>query len=210
KGVPQMQKKLISACLTVAAFAAMVVVPAASASPALTNAKGQLVPVGTEIHVTAVGNGVFTGAFNVTCTGGEGSGKVTMNSGTKIKAEIPAGSLKLSGTAAGGDCTSALGNVSMTLNSKICGETTTGDEAIATGCGANLTVSIAVTGVTTCKYQAPSMKGTFLTAPNDAQGTISEQPATGESTNSVFCPSSGKLDVSLAESINTGETLTVS
>jgi len=206
-----MQKNLIAACLTVAAFAVLVVASSASASPVLTNAKGQPVPVGTEIHVTAVGNGVFTGGFNITCTGGEGSGKVTMNSGTKIKAEIASGGIKLTGTGAGGDCTSALGNVSAALTSKICGETITGtDEVLATGCGANLVATITVTNSITCKYETASMKGTFLTAPNDAQGTISEQPAKRAAGSSFLCPAEGKLDVSLAESINTGETLVVS
>jgi len=205
-----MQRKLIAACLTIAAFAAMVIVPAASASPVLTNAKGERVPVGTEIHAVVVGNGVFTGGFNITCSGGEGSGKVTANSGTKIKGEIPANNLKLSGTGSGGDCTSALGNVSVVINSKICGETIEGtDQAKATGCGASLTFSITITGAGTCKYEAASMTGTFLTN-HDAEGTISEQSAKGEATNGFFCPGEGKLDVSLAESINTGETLSIS
>ncbi|HWN73926.1 MAG TPA: hypothetical protein VNN15_08985 [Solirubrobacterales bacterium] len=206
-----MQKTLITACLAIAAFAAMVIVPAASASPALTNAKGELVPVGTEIHAVVVGNGVFTGGFNITCTGGEGSGKVTTNTGSSIKGELAAGSLKLTGTGANGDCTSALGNVGLSLTSKICGETVKGtDTVIATGCGGSpLTATVTVTGVGTCKYEAASMKGTFLTN-HDAEGTISEQPAKGEAGNGFFCPTEGKLDVSLAESINTGETLFIS
>jgi hypothetical protein len=205
-----MQKKLIAACLTIAAFAALVIAPAASASPALTNAKGELVPVGTEIKVTAVGNAVFTGGFNITCSKVEGSGKVTANTGSSIKGEIAAANLKITGTGSGGDCTSALGNLSVTVNSKLCGETIKGtDTAVATGCGSPLTFSFAVTGVTTCRYEAASMTGTFLTG-EDTQGTISEQLAKGEAGNSFFCPKEGKLDVSLAESINTGETLLIS
>ena len=148
-----MQKKLIAALLAVAASAALVIVPAASASPVLTNAKGEAVPVGTEIKATAVGNGVFTGGFNVVCTGSEGSGVVTANTGTSVKGEIPANNLKFSGTGSGGECTSSLGNVTVSVNSKICSETTKGtDSGVSTGCGNPITFSFAVTGSVTCRY----------------------------------------------------------
>jgi hypothetical protein len=206
-----MQKKLIQACLAVAAAAVFVVAPTASASPVLTNAKGVAVPVGTEIKATAVGNGVFTGAFNVVCTGGEGSGVVTANTGTLIKGEIPANSLKFSGTGSGGECTSSLGNVTVSVNSKICSETTKGtDSGVSTGCGSPITFSFAVTGSATCRYSTASMTGTFFTAPKDAQGALSEQSAKGEEGNSFLCPTEGKLDISLSESLKTGETLAVS
>ncbi|HET9677514.1 MAG TPA: hypothetical protein VFP21_08440 [Solirubrobacterales bacterium] len=207
-----MRKALFMSCLAVAALVALVVSSAASASPALTNAEGTLVPVGTEIKGVLIGNGVFTGGFNVTCSGGEGTGKVTENTGTSVKGEMAAGSVKFSGTGTGGDCTSALGAVAVTLNSKLCLSTNSklGDQGEATGCGAPMTASIAVTGSVTCKYEMTKGVGVFSTSPQDASVTVSEQEAKGESTNSFLCPSSGKLDFALSATTITGGTLVAS
>lgn len=206
-----MHRKLIMACMAIAAFSVLIGASAASASPALTNSEGKLVPVGTEIKGVNVGEGVFTGGFNIRCSSGEGKGKVTENSGGSVKGEFFAESLKLTGTGTSGDCTSALGSIGVTFNSKLClatiPKTDTGE---GTGCGgAPITFSLTVTGTGTCKYESAKMTASFNTN-SDAVVTIFEQEAKGESTNGFFCPGSGKLDFALSATTLAGGTLLVS
>jgi hypothetical protein len=188
-----MHKKIIMACMAIAAFAAFVVAPAASASPVLTKNLTAL-GVGSSITGTNTGETVFTGAFNVRCTSAHMAGTLTANTGSKIKGEIPVGNAKFTGTGTSGDCTSALGNVGVTVNSKLCLETVTGqDNIVTTGCGANVTFTLEITGTGPCKYSTASVTGTFKT---NAAATVnvSEQEAKKEE-GGIFCPSSGKLDM---------------
>jgi hypothetical protein len=188
-----MYKKLMMACMAITAFAAFVVAPAASAAPVLTEA-GVAVKTGSTIMGHNTGETVFTGAFNVRCTTAHLTGTLTSNTGTKIKGEIPVGSAQFTGTGTSGDCTSALGNVGVTVNSKLCLETVTGaDTVITTGCGANVVFTLEVTGTGPCKYSTASVSGTFVT---NAAATVnvSEQESK-KSEGGIFCPSSGKLDM---------------
>jgi len=213
-----MHKKLIMACMAIAAFAAFVVAPVASASPVLTHnpaaptavAAGSSITGTNTIHKGEAGeetvNAVFTGGFNVTCAEASLAGTLTKNNGTEIKGEIPVGGAKYTGKA-GADCTSALGNVTATVNSKLCLESQA--EPVntfkITGCGANVTFSLAITGSVTCKYEAASITATFTTG-QSADGVIhiTEQPAKGEATNSFLCPSEGKLDQTIQPFFKTG------
>jgi hypothetical protein len=205
-----MHKKLIMACMAVVALAAFALPALASASPVLTDSAGKAVAVGTEITGKNVGNTLFTGAFNVTCSTADLSGKVTENSGTSIKGEVPAGSASFTGTGTGGDCTSALGNTKVTVNSALCLATTKiADQFEVTGCGANVTFTLEITGTGPCKYKAAKVLATFTTAPADAQVTVTEQPAELEE-GGFFCPSSGKLDMVFALTTKAGGTLTIS
>jgi hypothetical protein len=189
-----MHKKLMMACMAIAAFAAFVVAPAASASPVLTNG-GVAATVGTSFTGKNTGDLVFTGAFNVRCTTGHLVGTVTSNTGTKIKGTIPVGSIKMTGTAPGADCTSALGSVGVTVNSELCLETVTGtDVTVFTGCaGAPVDFTLEVTGTGPCKYSTASVSGTFVTNAA-ARVNVTEQEAK-KSEGGFFCPSSGKLDM---------------
>ncbi|HET9676673.1 MAG TPA: hypothetical protein VFP21_04105 [Solirubrobacterales bacterium] len=197
-----MHKKLITACLAIAAFAAFVVAPAASASPVLTHnpAAPTAVPVPSDIHGTNLiegkrVNAVFTGGFNVTCNEATISGTLTENSGTSIKGEVPVGGATYTGEG-GTDCTSALGAVKPTVNSKLCLASIKGTDTLTIdGCGAAITFTLAVTAGPTCKYEAATIVATFTTGmPADGIIHISEQPAKGEAGNSFLCPTEGKLD----------------
>ncbi len=209
-----MHKKLITACMAIAAFAAFVIAPAASASPALTETTtgGPLVAVGSSIKGTNTGETKFTivkGGSAVVCTHAEMKGTLTGNSGTKIKGEIPSGGATFKGTASGEDCTSSLGAIKPTLTSKLCLETNTGADTVKVdGCGANITFSLDVTNVTTCKYKAASVSGTFITSA-DATVNVSEQPAVLAESN-FLCPSEGWLDMDFDLTTTDGTTLYIS
>jgi hypothetical protein len=189
-----MHKKLIMACMAIAAF---VIAPAASASPVLTD-NGVTVPVGTSVEAHSTGIVKFTG-FGVECTTGNLKGTVTANTGTTITVEVPEGGAVFSGTGEGGDCTSPLGSVKLKLNSKLCFDTIAKtDNLTFTGCGSNpitFTVTITGSGGVPCSYKAATVTGTFLTN-SGATINVSEQGATGEGEgNSFICPASGKLDM---------------
>ena len=206
-----MHKKLIMACLAIAAFAAFVVAPAASASPTLTS-NGVSVPVGTSITGTSTGEAIFTGPFDVRCHA-HLTGIVTQNNGTSIKGEIAAHNGVFTGTGTNNDCTSALGSVKVTVTSKLCMETLVGTHNIkVTGCGAApVTFDLTVTGIASpCRYSTPSVTATFTTNA-DATVTLVEQIAKEEPEfASVFCPNEGKLDMDFDLYTTDGTTLTVS
>ncbi|MGN6586940.1 MAG: hypothetical protein ACTHKT_05635, partial [Solirubrobacterales bacterium] len=93
-----MHKKLMMTCMAIAAFAAFVIAPAASASPVLTE-NGTAVAVGASIEGKNTGEAIFTTtAGNVNCSSAVLKGTVTKNSGTKITGEIPVGSATYKGT----------------------------------------------------------------------------------------------------------------
>jgi hypothetical protein len=215
-----MFKKLIMACMAIAAFAAFVVAPAASASPVLTEITiveeggvkkevSDTIAVGTSITGLNTGITKFTGPFGVECDHDHLAGTVTANTGSKIKGEIPVGSAKFNGTATNTDCTSALGATSVTVNSKLCLETVTGsDNVLTTGCGANVTFTLEITGTGPCKYSTASVSGTFKT---NAAATVnlSEQVAKKHE-GGIFCPSEGKLDMDFDLYTTNGAILTIS
>jgi hypothetical protein len=190
-----MHKKLMMACMAIAAFAAFVIAPAASASPVLTDS-GVPVPVGTSVEGHSTGITKFTG-FGVECTTGNLKGTVTANTGTTIAGEVAAGAATFTGTGTNGDCTSPLGSIGVKLVSKLCFDTVSKtDNVTITGCGANpITFTLTITGSVPCSYKAATVTGTFVTN-GPATINISEQEATGEGEgNSFICPTSGKLDM---------------
>ena len=208
-----MHKKLIMACMAVAAFAAFVMAPAASAaeSPTLTSG-GVSVPVGTSI--TAVNTGItkFTG-FGVECDHVHLHGTVTKNSNHEIEGTIPVGGASFNGTSTNTDCTSPLGPIKVTVNSELCLKTnsTTADTMLVTGCGANVTFTLEITGTGPCKYQTASVSGTYTTNATPATVNITEQPASGAGEpNPFFCPASGKLDMDFDMYTTNGTGVTVS
>ena len=204
-----MHKKLMVACMAIAAFAAFVVAPAASASPALTKS-GVLLAKGSAITGTNTGATLFEGGFAVECSSADLSGTLTENTGTKIKGEVPVGSASFTGTGAGGDCTSALGDTKPTVTSKLCLETKTGtDEVTVTGCGSAVTFTLNVTSAgITCAYSATSVTGTYKTAAA-ATVNLSKQAAARETGQNIFCPSSGSLTMDFDLSSG-GTALTIS
>jgi hypothetical protein len=205
-----MHKNLIMASLAIAAFAAFAVAPVASASPVLTS-EGKVVPVGTSITGKNTGAITFTGGFNVACSSADLSGTVTKNSENQIKGEIPVGSASFGGTGTGGDCTSALGSVKVTVNTKLCMETksTVVDTETITGCGASVVFTLEITGTGPCKYSTASMTDTYTTNITPASTTVSEQEAK-KSEGGFFCPGSGKLDMVFDRYTTGGAGLTTS
>ncbi|MGN6556686.1 MAG: hypothetical protein ACTHLH_01575 [Solirubrobacterales bacterium] len=193
-----MHKKLMLACMAIAAFAAFVVAPAASASPVLTDptieGANKAVPVGTSITGANTGPTFFKGGFEVECTNDDLVGTLKENTGTKIKGEIPVGGASFKGTEAGEDCKSFLGATNVKVNSKLCLETVAGtDNVTTTGCGANVTFTLEITGTGPCKYSAASISGTYNTNA-DATVNIPKGIAKKEE-GGIFCPGEGFLEM---------------
>lgn len=188
-----MFKKLILAGMAIAAFAAFVVAPAASASPVLTEG-GVAIPAGTSIIGTSTETPTFTGAFNVTCSKAVLTGTVTKNSGTKIEGTVPVGKATYTGTGTGGDCTSALGSTKVTVTSELCLVSEANDALSVNGCeGKNVAFTLEITGTGPCKYSTAAVKGNFTTNSTPATVKVTEQEAK-LAEGGFFCPASGKLD----------------
>jgi len=191
-----MHKKFMMACMAIAAFAAFVIAPSASA--ATLTSGGVPIPVGTSITATNTGNTTFTGAFNVNCDHVHLTGTVTKNETPGAFAgQIPVGSAKFNGTGTNTDCTSALGSVKVTVNSKLCLEQVAGTDTVkTTGCGANVTFTLEITGTGPCRYSTASVSGTFTTNSSPATANVVKEPASGAGEgNAFFCPASGELDM---------------
>lgn len=206
-----MHKKLLVVSGAIIAFATSVFAPVASASPILTS-EGKAVPVGSSLVWLHTGQPTITGSVTVTCSELRLSSKVTVNTGTQIKGEVPVGSAKYSGTGTSGDCTSNLfgSPAAVTVNSKLCFETVTGTDNVSiTGCGANLTYTINITGSGVCKYSSAKNTATFRTGDEDATFTVLEQVDALEEGGFV-CPSSVKTDYDLDAFTTDGSTVTVS
>jgi hypothetical protein len=198
-----MNKKLMLACMAIAAFAAFVIAPVASGAVLTEN--GTALATGTSITAKNTGNTLFTGPFNVSCTNAHLQGTVTTNSGGVIKGEIPVGSATFTGTGTGTDCTSALGAAAVTVNSKLCLEVAKGTDTVVTnGCTAKnekgevtnepVEFTLTVTGTGPCKYSTASVSGPLVTNTTPASASLSEQEAKKKE-GGIFCPSSGKLDM---------------
>jgi hypothetical protein len=208
-----MHKKIIGACLALAAFAAFAVLPAvASASPELTHPTGKTVPVGTKILGTLVG-GTSTltdtsGNPLVHCTTATMTGEVTQNSGTSIQGKITSAIFGGTGPQEAmephPECTGTFGNASVTAlvssAAPWCLKSTGGDGFSVSGgaCpgGGAIKFILKSTTVGECEYESTkAVTGTFATHPTDAVLTVTESGFT-KIRGGFFCPSSGKLDMS--------------
>jgi len=190
--------KLITFCATTATAFALLLPSTSSASPVLTDGLGSKLPIGITLSAQTTGAAFFTGGLSMECTFAELVGKLTLNSGTSVKAEVPVGSATYKGDSEKGDCTSALGEIAVTVNSKLCLATNAvADQIEITGCGNNVTFSLAVTGAgMSCKYETAQLVGTFDTSPSDFVMHFSEQPL-GRETPNIFCPAGAKLNQTL-------------
>src|SRR4051794_2689505 len=207
-----MTSKLITASMALAVLLAPFSLPAiASASPVLTES-GVNVAAGSAVQGQNESSTEFIGGFGVGCSYTRMVGTVTENSGTSIKLTIPSGGVTLKGTATSEDCTSPLGPVKWTINSELCFATTkTADQIEVTGCeGKVVTFTLSITGSVACKYEASKVLGTFTTSPAEAKITITNQPASGEATNSFICPGGGELSMVSKITTTNGTGLTIS
>jgi hypothetical protein len=204
-----MYKKLATACIAMAALAGFLIAPSASASPVLTEG-GTAVAVGSSITFKNTGNIFFTGAATLACETGDLKGTVLVNTGTRIKSEVPLGGTSFTGTGTNGDCTSSLGPFRMIMNSKLCMETITGtDTWRIIGCGStNITFTLEFTGLGTCKYTKERLNSAYTTSA-DATINVSKEPYVKEE-GGAFCPSEGQLDMDLDLTTTDGTTLLIS
>jgi hypothetical protein len=213
-----MSKKIIMACMAVAAFAAFVMPAAASAtSPVLTHPTGTAYCPngGTTANClvlgTNVGDWVLKSSLgNITCSKVVLTGNITKNKETHIQADVT--SATFNGTGVNGDCTAPapLSNVRVTTTvgngvpwCLTAGGTLAADEFTARGNSCNLaqrsiTFVLDFTEGPTCYYnRTTTVKGTFKTHPEDAVLSFTEQEWTLEKgENETFfkpCLSSGKL-----------------
>ncbi|HWN73470.1 MAG TPA: hypothetical protein VNN15_06660 [Solirubrobacterales bacterium] len=197
-----MHKKIIMACMAIAAFAAFVVAPAASASPVLTNG-GSSVPAGTS--VTGINTGAtffkgFGGALTVECSTAILHGTVTANTGTTIAGEVAVGQATFGGTggadptAPGGEpeCTSNIGDTTVTVNSKLCFDTVKATDNVSIdGCGNPITFTLNVTSSGSCVYSQNSITGTFKTNATATVNLAGVEAA--KEAGPFFCPGNGTL-----------------
>jgi len=205
-----MYKKSITACVAIAAFAAFVVAPVASASPVLTS-EGSAVAVGTTVKGSNTGVFKFqssAGGYTIECSSVGLDANVTANAGTKIQMESPAGGFTTTGTGTSGDCTASWGPAKLAWG-KMCFATVEKTDTVSvTGCGGNLTLTTNITGTADCLYAAASGSGTFVTGA-DAQITVSSLPEILQE-SSFFCPTEVKFSMVFDLTTASGGTLLIS
>ncbi|HET7507606.1 MAG TPA: hypothetical protein VFJ53_04550 [Solirubrobacterales bacterium] len=190
------------------ALASVAVVPtAASASPQLTYPTGTRLAAGSKVTGTNVGAVKFTtSSFIAECGSAPLTGELTSNTGTAM--ELSVTSASFSGTGAGGDCTSGLGDVRITPNPATnglpwCMRATNGmspDEFRFRGnsCINALRPLRFVLDFTSplleCVYEKTGeIAGSFTTEPEDARLSISGSFEKIE--GGLFCPSTMSLDM---------------
>lgn len=200
-------KKSRMTLVAITAFVFLALAPGASASNITENG----VTLAAGASITYIETGTFhltNGSATVTCNYGHMAGTITQDGGGRIVVEVPAGSEIHKGTGPNEECTSELGSVKSTTNSKLCFEINNSDTGVVTGCGANLTFTMNYTGLISCRYLSASMAFTVGTG-GAAAITISEQPASEEG-GLFLCPDSAKLDMIMDLTTTDGTPLTVS
>jgi hypothetical protein len=204
-----MHKKIIMACMAIAAFAAFVVAPAASASPVLTNG-ATTVTAGTSVTGINTGATVFVGfggILRVECSRGILHGTITANTGTTIAGEVALGQATFGGTggadptAPGGEheCTSNIGDTTVTVNSKLCFHTVEKTDTVSIdGCKnakgetvEPLKFTLNVTGSGPCVYKQATITGTYKTAAAATVNLAGAEATLAE--GGFFCPGGGNL-----------------
>ncbi|HET9676097.1 MAG TPA: hypothetical protein VFP21_01170, partial [Solirubrobacterales bacterium] len=211
KEVLQMCKKLIMTCVAIAAFVAFVVAPVASASPVLTS-EGKAVAAGAEVKGSNTGLFKFEGSNNylIECSSMSMQTSVTVNSGTKLELEAPAGAVANKGTATGEDCTASWGPAKMTWG-KMCFTATKGSDSLSiAGCGGEAILTTNITGVVSCQYAVSSSNATFSTG-GDATFTVSSLIVKKTSEGGgIFCPPSVEFTMVFDLTTSSGGTLSIS
>ncbi|MGE5335884.1 MAG: hypothetical protein ACM3JL_00480 [Nitrososphaerota archaeon] len=207
-----MSKKLIAACMALAAFAAFAVAPsiaAAENSPEVTHPTGTTLATGTKITATNVGETKFTSTLPpILCNSAYMTGELTENTGSSVKADITAAGF--TGTGTGGDCTGGELLVHPTPETGTNGlpwcltsnsEMVTDEFKVRGGSCTEeprpIEFALDITGVATCTYQRTTpISGTFTTHPEDAILTITGVAFTKTTGQSFFCPTTGELEMS--------------
>jgi hypothetical protein len=212
-----MSKKLIAACMAIAAFAAFGMASTASAAT-ITHPTGTILATGTKIEATNIGVTKFiAGSVEVECSTATLTGTLTKNTSTAgAFTEGTIETASFTGTAAESKCTSGfLGAVKVTTavtnGTPYCIKSPTGSDEFqlrGNGCASaarNLTFTLDSAFFGECKYERTTatgpVKGTITTdATGDAQvivGTGVNSEFKGESTNNFSCPATGSLQMTL-------------
>ena len=213
-----MQKKIIAACVSLVAFAAVAVMPAvASATVGLTEPANTRLAVGALVEATNTESIVFVSNLgDVTCTKSTLTGDVKENTTTSVRVTITKATFTNN---EGGQCTSSFGNWTVTteiakvdwcitstetgkwhLQANACGNT---------GTALNFTLENAFTGE--CKYTRSHatgpVRGTYTSGGNTLSIT-NTVAGSGfvKSSGGFACPSEGTLRG--AYTLETDETFT--
>jgi len=204
-----MSKKLIAACMAIAAFAALAMASTASAAPVITHPTGTVLATGVNLQATNVGETKFISpSLTVACTTAKLTGPLKSNSTAGgFQGEVT--SATFNGTGTGGDCTSTgsffTGSVGVTTNTgtngtPYCIKNTLNDNLeIRGGACASATrpirFALDLTGLVTCTYERTTgIAGTFKTHPEDAQGSVNSGQ-TFSLVSGFACPSTGELSM---------------
>ncbi len=210
-----MIRKLIAACMAMAAFGAFVLPPSASATndPQLTVA-GVTVSIGSGVGVTITGLSWRTTSGNelVNCSKGELSGSVKANSGGNVAIEMTSAAYSGTGSVHSDnslkECTGSFGNAYITPNLPMCLESTTtmaDDEFQISGgaCGTHNKVKFIIGSTTagSCEYESTgAISGTVTTNGAQAELTVNNTQAGSGMTKingGFLCPSSIQLKVTI-------------
>ena len=232
-----MTKKLMMACMAVAAFAAFALPTAASASPVLTETGVKVEPpqliVGTQ-----VGNSFLTSTDGtrkqLTCSTGTMTGTLKENTGTHISGEITSATFGGTGAQAAGEpkpeCTgeSSFGNASVTAlastKSPWCLTSLSADKFTVSGgtCpkgGGTIKFIMVTTIAGSCEYESTShIVGTYTTGGTSAILHVTNVAHSSGATENGFilvaggflCPTSGSLDMSFTLETENGHPLVIS
>jgi hypothetical protein len=220
-----MYKKLITACMAVAAFAAFVIPATASANPDLTEG-GVLVPTATNIVGTNVGETIMTTSLGkVICTNVVLKGTLTVNSTEKgIEGDINSATFAGEGETAPGEpdkeCTSWAGGVSVTPNPATnglpwCVEATENSDTIklrggsCTSATRPIRFTLVFTSglIGTCTYQRTNAAVGTIDTVNSTAGILDQEWTRFE--GGAGCPSVGKLDMTFKLETENGTALTI-
>lgn len=211
--------KLLKACIALAAFAAIFVVPSvASASPELTaptgtTYSGNIIATNVAHSTTSEITKMVTAIGNIECATATLTGEVETNSGTHIAGNITTAEFfgKPGVKPHGAHCFGGFGgNTTVTPNHTVNPEHN-GVKSLPWCVTANelndkfsvrggkcseiarpLTFTLHTASVGSCGYEKASVTGTYTTHPADAILTIENQEFK-KITGGAFCPGSGKL-----------------
>ncbi|HWN72283.1 MAG TPA: hypothetical protein VNN15_00585 [Solirubrobacterales bacterium] len=185
--------------MAIAAFAAFVIAPVASAATLTEN--GVAVKVGEKLIATNTGVTKFTGSVIVTCSTAHLTGELKENTNGHIKGEVLAANAKFTGTGTSGDCTTSLSGTSarVEVNRNLCLTISKGSDTIVTdACGARIQFTLELTGLEKCKYEQEelSISSTFETNVSPVSTTLTEKGKSKLISGSeFFCPKTGTLDM---------------
>lgn len=203
--------KLVKACIAMAAFAALFVVPSMASAIEIQAPTGTTIPNGTNLVATNVAHAgtakhllMTTPIGNITCDTATLTGPLLTNSIANPVGEIT--TAQFEGPTPNSTCTGPLGAVTVTPSHSSSGSLpwclkVKAEDILevygkpAAGCHSAETKPISFTlhtGGLTCVYQRTSVTATYTTHPADAVATVNGV-LFKKSSGSIFCPEEGTL-----------------